>query len=102
MSKKAVIQNGSSQYIVSVGDTIAIDQKLEEKTIEFDALLVIDGTSTQVGQPTIDKVKVKAKLIDPDYKAEKVTIVKFKPKKRYLKRQGHRQQYTLVEITAIA
>lgn len=102
MNKKAVIQSGSSQYIVSVGDTIAIDQKTETKTLEFEALLVIDDKSTQVGQPTVDKVKVTAKVVDPDYKDKKVTIVKFKPKKRYLVRQGHRQQYTLVEITAIA
>lgn len=101
--KKAVIATGGKQYIVSEGETIAIELLKElGKTISFDALLVIDGDSTLVGAPTVDKVKVTAEVVSEDVQADKVTAIRYKAKKRVHKIRGHRQHQTVLKITKIA
>ena len=106
----AVIRTGGKQYLVSPGDKIKIE-KLdvgEKKEIVFDeVLLVVSDPSTssgqvnvKIGDPLVKGAKVKAKVIKQD-KAKKVIIFKYKPKKRYQKKKGHRQPYTEVEILKI-
>ena len=101
--KKAVIQTGSKQYIVSEGETISIELlKDDAKTVSFDALLVIDGETTQVGAPTVNKAKVTAEVVEADVQSDKVTAIRYKAKKRVHKVRGHRQHQTVLKITKIS
>lgn len=103
MAKKAVIQTGGKQYIVSEGDTVTIELlKDPGKTVSFDSLLVIDGDSVSVGAPLVDKVKVTADVVEADVQADKVTSIRYKAKKRVHKVRGHRQHQTVLKISRIA
>jgi large subunit ribosomal protein L21 len=101
--KKAVIVTGGHQYVVQEGETITIERmKDADKTVKFDALLVIDGDKTTVGAPLVDGVTVSATVVDNEAKAEKVTAIRYKAKKRVHKLHGHRQLQTVVKIEKIA
>ena len=101
--KKAVIASGGKQFVVSVGDTIKLDLIKEAgKTVNFDALMVLDGDSVQIGAPLVDKAKVTADIIEADVQADKVTSIRYKAKKRVRKVRGHRQHQTIVKISKIA
>lgn len=110
MAKKdqqAVVKIGSRQFIVKEGDKLLID-KLSEKeskknTITLKTVLaVIDGKdSINIGSPTC-KSTVTAKVKEPLVKGKKIIVQKYKPKIRYQRKQGHRQQYSLIEIEKIA
>ncbi|MEA2113313.1 MAG: 50S ribosomal protein L21 [Patescibacteria group bacterium] len=101
----AVIKTGGKQYLVSVGDKIKIEKidASEKKEVVFDEVLLIAGDKEEIkiGAPFIKGAKVKAKLLAQD-KAKKIIVFKYKPKKRYKKKMGHRQPYTEVEITGIS
>ena len=100
--KKAVIQTGGKQYIVTEGETIAVELlKDTGKSVSFDALLIIDGETTKVGAPTVDKAKVTAEVVSEDVQADKVTAIRYKAKKRVHKVHGHRQHQTILKITKI-
>ena len=98
----AIIQTGGKQYKVEQGDVIYIEKLSEEEGTEitFDALLIADGEKVQVGTPTVDGASVKAKVLG-NVKGKKIVVYKFKPKKNYRKKTGHRQPYTKVEILSI-
>ena len=99
----AVIKTGGKQYLVSPGDKIKIEKidKAESKEITFgQVLLVVKNKTTTIGTPLIRGVKVTARVLKQD-RAKKVIIFKYKPKKRYQKKMGHRQPYTEVEILKI-
>jgi large subunit ribosomal protein L21 len=99
----AVIKTGGKQYLVSKGDKLKIEKldAKEGKSVTFkDVLLVEKAKSVKVGTPIIKGVKVTGKVLKQD-RGEKVTIFKYKPKKRYKVKKGHRQPYTEVEITKI-
>ncbi|MBQ2953365.1 MAG: 50S ribosomal protein L21 [Clostridia bacterium] len=98
----AIISAGNKQYRVSVGDTIYIDKVNQEdgSAISFDALMVENNGEIKVGTPTVAGAKVEGKVV-AQVKGEKIMIYKYKSKKNYHRRQGHRQPYTKVEITAI-
>lgn len=101
--KKAVIATGGKQYVVAEGQTLSIERlKTDDKTVEFEALLVVDGEKVAVGTPKVSGAKVKASIVDAEAKAEKVTAIRYKAKKRVHKVQGHRQQQTVVKIDTIA
>jgi len=101
--KKAVIATGGKQYVVSEGETITIERmKDADKTVKFDALLVIDGDKTTVGAPLVSGVSVSATVVDNEAKADKVTAIRYKAKKRVHKLHGHRQLQTVVKIDKIA
>lgn len=96
----AVIKTGGKQYFVSPGDKIKVEKlKVElDKEIIFDqVLLLVKDKKIEIGQPFIKSVKIKAKVLKQD-RAKKVIIFKYKAKKRYQKKMGHRQPYTEVEI----
>ncbi len=99
----AVIQTGGKQYRVSEGDKLRVE-KLgadEGASIELDkVLLVADGDDVTVGAPYVDGVKVAA-TVKAHGRGKKVKIIKFKRRKHHMKRQGHRQWYTELEITSI-
>ena len=99
----AVIETGGKQYKVSEGDVIYVEKLDVEAGAEvaFDKVLLVgEGSDVKVGAPVVDGVSVAGKVIKND-KAKKVVVYKYKPKKGYHKKQGHRQPYTKVEITKI-
>jgi len=99
--KKAVIRTGGKQYIVAKGDVLDVELVDDTKTLSFVPLLTIDGDKTTVGTPEVSGAKVTAKVID-SVRADKVTAIRFKPKKRVHKTHGHKQKLSRIEITGIA
>lgn len=98
----AIITAGNKQYRVSQGDVIYIDKVNQENdsTVTFDVLLIGNDGEVKVGNPTVAGAKVEGKVV-AQVKGEKIKIYKYKSKKNYHRRAGHRQPYTKVEITAI-
>lgn len=98
----AVIETGGKQYRVKEGDVITIEKLNVEagEKITFDKVLMAgDGKELQIGKPYVD-IKVFGTVVE-NGKGKKVIIFKYKAKKDYRKKQGHRQPYTMVEITGI-
>ncbi len=98
----AVIETGGKQYRVQNGDVIIIEKLDVEagKKVTFDKVLMLgDGKDLKVGKPYLDET-VEGKVIE-NGKGKKVVVFKYKAKKDYRKKQGHRQPYTKVEITAV-
>ena len=100
----AVIQAGGKQHRVSEGDTVRVEKVGAEEGASVDldkVLMVVDGENVMVGSPYVDGGKVTA-TVKAHGRAKKVGIVKFKRRKSYLKRQGHRQWFTDLQITGIS
>ena len=103
MSKKAIIQTGGKQYVVTEGLTLKVELiKGDSNTVTFEPLMVIDGDTASVGTPTVAKASVTAEIIDADKQADKVTSIRYKAKKRVRTVRGHRQHQTILKITSIA
>ncbi|MDL2292166.1 50S ribosomal protein L21 [Acholeplasma sp. OttesenSCG-928-E16] len=99
----AVVKTGGKQVKVQKGDLIFVE-KLdvnEGDTYTFDEVLMIGGEKTIIGNPTVSGAKVTAKVVKQG-RAKKIVVFKYKPKKNYKRKQGHRQAYTKLEITAVA
>lgn len=101
----AVIKTGGKQYRVNAGEKYKFERLDVQpgETIEFDHVLMQADESNgvvKIGRPFIDGAKVIGKVIE-EGKDDKITILKFKAKKRYKKKMGHRQMYTQVEIMEI-
>lgn len=100
--KKAVIATGGKQYVVTEGETLAIETlPAAGKTVDFEALLVIDGDKTTVGTPIVKGSKVTAEVVDAEARADKVTAIRYKAKKRVHKVHGHKQHQFEIKITKI-
>jgi large subunit ribosomal protein L21 len=100
----AVIETGGKQYRVTEGDVLCVEKLAVEpgETVEFDKVLALnDDAQLLVGTPYLEAAKVFAEAKE-NGKAKKVVIFKYKAKKDYRKKQGHRQPYTMVEITGIS
>lgn len=101
--KKAVIATGGKQYIVTEGQTVEVELlPAEGKSVSFEPLLVIDGDAISVGTPSVDKSKVTAEIVEQEVKADKVTAIRYKAKKRVRKVHGHRQRHTILKISKIS
>jgi large subunit ribosomal protein L21 len=100
----AVVRTGGKQYRVSAGETIKVE-KLDGKrgdAVELaDVLLVGDGEAVTVGAPLVAGAKVKAEILDQD-RERKVIIFKYRRRKRYRRKTGHRQPFTALRITEIS
>ncbi|MEA2093877.1 MAG: 50S ribosomal protein L21 [Pseudomonadota bacterium] len=100
----AVIKTGGKQYRVSQGDTLKVE-KLdagEGDAVEFDQVLMVgEGEDIRIGSPFVDGSKVTAR-VKSHGRGKKIEIIKFRRRKHHMKRMGHRQSYTEVEITAIS
>jgi len=99
----AVIKTGGKQYRVSEGDVLRIEKLSADEgaDVEFDqVLLVSDGDNTTVGKPLVEGSKVTAS-VKSHGRGKKVKIIKFKRRKHHMKRMGHRQAFTEVQITGI-
>lgn len=98
----AIIETGGKQYKVAEGDTLFIE-KLDAEAgdaIVFDKVLAVLGDEVKIGTPVVEGVTVDAS-VEKNGKGKKVMIFKYKPKKGYRRRQGHRQPYTKVTIGKI-
>ena len=101
--KKAVIETGNKQYIVSEGDELKVELlKDNEKMIDFEPLLLIDDKDVNIGTPKVAKAKVSAEILEVDVQSEKVTAIRYKAKKRVRKVRGHRQHKTILKIKKIS
>ena len=100
----AVIKTGGKQYRVSEGDTLRVE-KLDSsagETIEFDQVLAVgEGADLKIGTPFVKGGKVTA-TVKQQGRAKKVEIIKFRRRKHHMKKMGHRQSYTELEITGIS
>ncbi len=96
---KAIIETGGKQYYVEEGSEIYVEKldTEEGKEVVFDKVLMVNGVA---GHPYLTSVAVKGKILKHG-KQKKITIFKYRPKKSSHKKQGHRQPYTKVLITAI-
>jgi len=98
----AIIRTGGKQYLVQPGDKLKIEKLLKEVGEEFsfsDVLLAEKDGKVEIGTPLV-KTAVNAKVLSHG-KEDKVVIFKYKPKKRYSRKIGHRQPYTEIEILSI-
>lgn len=99
----AVVLTGGKQYKVEEGDVIFVEKldAAEGETVTLDKVLITsNGTETTIGAPYVDGATVTAKAVK-NGKAKKIIVYKYKPKKGYHKKQGHRQPYTKLEIQKI-
>jgi large subunit ribosomal protein L21 len=100
----AIMKSGARQYRATVGDTIRVEKLPIDpgEQIELnEVLLVVDDNEVRIGQPTIDGAKVLATVVAQE-KGPKITVFKYRPRKRYRRRAGHRQFYTRLRIDEIA
>ena len=99
----AVFTTGGKQYRATTGDQLRVEKLEVEKgaTVELDQVLMVgEGEDVVIGTPLVDGGKVLATVVEHG-RGDKVKIIKFKRRKHHMKRQGHRQYYTLLEITGI-
>ena len=100
----AIIEACGKQYKVSKGDVVFFEKldAEEGKTVKFDKVILIsdEGKKVEVGAPYVKGAKVEGKVVAHG-KGKKIIVFKYKAKKNYRRKQGHRQPYTKVEITSI-
>ncbi|EAD4914120.1 50S ribosomal protein L21 [Listeria monocytogenes] len=98
----AIIETGGKQIKVEVGQEIYVEKLAGEvgDVVTFDKVLFVGGDSAKVGVPFVEGATVTAK-VEKQGRAKKLTVYKYKPKKNYHKKQGHRQPYTKLTIDAI-
>lgn len=100
----AIIKTGGKQYKVSEGDLVRVEKLPYQvgETVDFEEVLLVAGDDdVKVGAPTVENAKVTA-IVEDQAKDKKIVVFKYKPKKMYRKKQGHRQPYTLVKIDSIS
>ncbi|MDV2581116.1 50S ribosomal protein L21 [Alkalibacillus haloalkaliphilus] len=98
----AIIETGGKQVKVEEGQSVFIE-KLESEAgeeVTFDKVLFVGGDTTKAGTPYVDGATVTGK-VEKQGKGRKITVFKYKPKKNYKRKQGHRQPYTKVTIDKI-
>jgi len=99
----AVIRTGGKQYRVSQGEEVKVERLNGEvgDTVTFEEVLVTsDGENTQIGQPVVENAKVVGRIVRQG-KERKVLVIKYKRRKGYRRKKGHRQMFTQVKIEAI-
>ncbi len=98
----AIIATGGKQYKVSEGDVVRVEKLGVEagESYTFDQVLAVSDDGMKIGNPTIEGATVEGTVVE-NGKAPKVIVYKFKPKKGYHRKHGHRQQYTAVKIDKI-
>lgn len=100
----AVIKSGGKQYRVSEGDVLRVEKLDASEGAAYDfneVLLVADGDKVTVGAPTVDGGKVAAEVVRHG-RDRKIDVIKFKRRKNYHRKHGHRQHFTEVKITGIS
>ncbi|HHP51703.1 MAG TPA: 50S ribosomal protein L21 [Moorella mulderi] len=99
----AIIETGGKQYWVKAGDVLRVEKlpaEPGEKVVFDKVLLVNDGFDLKIGSPYVEGAKVVA-TVEGHGKAKKIIVFKYKPKKNYRRKQGHRQPFTQIKIESI-
>ena len=101
----AVIQTGGKQYRVEAGQTVVVEKLEGDKgaKVTFDQVLLVssgDGGSVTVGKPTVANAMVTGEIVEQG-RGEKLVVFKFRRRKNYVRKNGHRQDYTAVKLAAI-
>jgi len=99
----AVVEINGKQYRAEQGKDLTVDRIDVEagSSLSFEKVLLLSGDAgIKVGSPYVEGASVKV-VIDAEIKADKVTVFKYKPKKDYRRRQGHRQRYTVLKVQEI-
>ena len=98
----AIVESGGRQYRAEVGHTFSVEKLPYEvgEQIEMNVLLLSNDDNIHVGQPLVDGASERATVVD-QYKGKKIFVWKYRPRKRYRRRQGHRQEYTRLRIDEI-
>jgi large subunit ribosomal protein L21 len=100
----AVIVTGGKQYRVEEGEVLRVERLAAEEgaSVEFDRVLMVgEGSEVVVGTPAVEGARVAA-TVRAHGRGEKIRIIKFRRRKHYMRRQGHRQNYTEIQVTGIA
>lgn len=97
----AIFENGGKQYKASVGDLVKVEKlNLKEgSSVEFPVIMTADENGVKTGKE-VENLKLGAEVVS-EGKDKKIIVFKYKPKKNERKKQGHRQPYTLIKVTAI-
>lgn len=99
----AVVSSGGKQYKVQEGETLRLEKLVGEvgTPVSFDrVLLYSDGENVAIGQPMVDDIQVRGHIVEQG-RAKKIIVFKYKRRKGYRKKQGHRQSFTAVKIDSI-
>ena len=99
----AVVNTGGKQYKVQQGEVLRIEKIPGDvgSPVNFDRVLMFsDGENVSIGQPVLDNVAVEGHIVEQG-KAKKIIVFKYKRRKRYRRKQGHRQEFTAVQIDSI-
>ena len=101
----AVISTGGKQYRVEPGKTVVVEKLIgdEGAQVVFDQVLLVssgDGGNVSIGQPTLSGAKVTGEIVEQG-RGPKLVVFKFRRRKNYVRKNGHRQDYTAVKIAAI-
>jgi large subunit ribosomal protein L21 len=98
----AIVETGGKQVKVSVGSDIYVEKLDVEagETYTFDKVLLVGGESVKIGNPYVEGATVEA-TVEKQGKHRKIIVFKMKPKKKYRRKQGHRQPYTKLTVTKI-
>jgi large subunit ribosomal protein L21 len=99
----AVVKSGARQYRATIGETIRVEKLPIDpgEQIELDeVLLVVGDNETRIGRPTVEGARVRATVVAQE-KGPKITVFKYRPRKRYQRHAGHRQLYTRLRIDEI-
>ena len=99
----AVVKTGGKQYKVEAGDTLRVEKLPGEvgEAVSFDTVLMVgDGDNLTIGQPVVENVSVNGHIVAQD-KAKKIIVFKYKRRKRYRRKNGHRQSFTAIQIDGI-
>lgn len=101
----AIFEDSGTQIKAEVGDELTLDiRELDENasSVTFGKVLMVGGEGeARFGAPYLDGVSVVADIMTPEFKGEKIDVIKFKRRKGYRRKQGHRQRYMKVKVTAI-
>ncbi|TES92498.1 MAG: 50S ribosomal protein L21 [Desulfobacteraceae bacterium] len=99
----AIVNTGGKQYKIQQGDVLRVEKIPGEvgSPVSFDKVLMFsDGENVNIGRPVLDNVAVKGHIVEQG-KGKKIIVFKYKRRKRYRRRLGHRQQYTAIKIDSI-
>ena len=99
----AIVNTGGKQYKIQQGDVLRVEKIPGEvgSPVSFDKVLMFsDGENVNIGRPVLDNVAVKGHIVDQG-KDKKIIVFKYKRRKRYRRKLGHRQQYTEIKIDSI-
>jgi large subunit ribosomal protein L21 len=102
----AIIEDSGSQVKASVGDTLTLDIRPlppDATSVTLDKVLMIGGDGeAKIGRPYLDGASVTAEILDREFKDKKIDVIKFKRRKGYRRKQGHRQRLMRVRVTDIS